>query len=164
MTLGERIKKLRKALDLTQQKFAEQIGTTQNVLANYESGRRNPSASAFNNICKTFNINETWLRTGEGEMFLQRSREDEIAAFLSDLRGGPDFRQKFISVLSRMTEDEWAILEKKVLELAQEFQKEKEEKQQESDAEKAANLYLESNRSEKGPDAPVSSVKESDAV
>lgn len=97
-------------------------------------------------------------------MFLQRSREDEIAAFLNDLRGGPDFRQKFISVLSRMTEDEWAILEKKVLELAQEFQKEKEEKQQESDAEKAANLYLESNRSEKGPDAPVSSVKESDAV
>ena len=56
-------------------------------------------------------------------MFLQRSREDEIAAFLNDLRGGPDFRQKFISVLSRMTEDEWAILEKKVLELAQEFQK-----------------------------------------
>ena len=69
-------------------------------------------------------------------MFLQRSREDEIAAFLNDLRGGPDFRQKFISVLSRMTEDEWAILEKKVLELAQEFQKEKEAKQQEADAER----------------------------
>ena len=68
MTMGERIKKMRKGLNLTQQEFASQIGTTQNVLANYESGRRNPSASAFNNICKTFNVSETWLRTGEGDM------------------------------------------------------------------------------------------------
>ncbi len=72
MTLGERIKKARKALDLTQQKFAEQIGTTQNNIASYEIGRREPSAAAINNICKTFNVNETWLRTGEGEMFLAK--------------------------------------------------------------------------------------------
>lgn len=80
MTLGERIKKMRKGLNLTQQKFASQIGTTQNVLANYESGRRNPSASAFNNICKTFNVSEAWLRTGAGDMFLPKPENtiDEI--------------------------------------------------------------------------------------
>lgn len=80
MTLGERIKKMRKGLNLTQQEFASQIGTTQNVLANYESGRRNPSASAFNNICKTFNVSETWLRTGAGDMFLPKPENtiDEI--------------------------------------------------------------------------------------
>lgn len=72
MTLGERIKKLRKALDLTQQQFADRIGSTQNVLANYETGRRNPSSSVVNNICKTFNVREEWLRTGEGEMFLAK--------------------------------------------------------------------------------------------
>lgn len=70
MTLGERIKKVRKNLDLTQQKFADQIGTTQNNIASYEIGRREPSAAAVNNICKTFNVSEAWLRTGEGEMFL----------------------------------------------------------------------------------------------
>lgn len=160
MTLGERIKKVRKALDLTQQEFASRIGSTANVLTNYETGRRNPSASAFNNICKTFNINETWLRTGEGEMFLQRSREDEIAAFLSNLRGGPDFRQKFISVLSRMTEDEWAILEKKVLELAQEVQRDRDEKEAREEAE----IFYHERLSEKEPDVPVSFVKESGAV
>ena len=53
-------------------------------------------------------------------MFLQKAWEEETTAFLRDLRGGPDFRQKFISVLSRMTEDEWSILKKKVLELARE--------------------------------------------
>lgn len=71
--MNERIKKLRKTLDLTQQKFADRIGSTQNVLANYETGRRNPSSSVINNICKTFNVNEKWLRTGEGEMFLETS-------------------------------------------------------------------------------------------
>ena len=70
MSLGERIKKVRKNLDLTQQKFADQIGTTQNNIASYEIGRREPSAAAVNNICKTFNVSEAWLRTGEGEMFL----------------------------------------------------------------------------------------------
>lgn len=69
MTLGERIKKIRKTLDLTQQNFSKQIGTTQNSLTGYETGRRNPSSSVINNICKTFNISEHWLRNGEGEMF-----------------------------------------------------------------------------------------------
>lgn len=70
MSLGERIKKVRRELDLTQQKFAAQIGTTQNALTGYETGRRKPSSAVINNLCKTFNINENWLRTGEGEMFI----------------------------------------------------------------------------------------------
>lgn len=69
MTIGERIKKVRKDKDLTQQLFAEKIGTTANVLTNYETGRRNPSSSVINNICKTFSINEEWLRNGTGEMY-----------------------------------------------------------------------------------------------
>lgn len=85
MEMKDRIKKIRKELDLTQQGFAEKIGTTANVLTNYETGRRNPSASVINNICKTFNVNEDWLRTGEGEMFVQRSEEEEIANLVYDL-------------------------------------------------------------------------------
>lgn len=73
MNLGERIKKLRKALDLTQQQFAEKIGSTQNALTGYETGRRNPSSSVINNICKTFDVSEKWLRTGEGEMLIPKA-------------------------------------------------------------------------------------------
>lgn len=69
MTLGERIKKVRKDKDLTQQQFAEKIGTSANVLTNYETGRRNPSSSVINNICKTFNVNDKWLREGTGEIY-----------------------------------------------------------------------------------------------
>lgn len=90
LNLGERIKKARKELDLTQQKFAEQIGTTQNNIASYEIGRREPSAAAINNICKTFNVSETWLRTGEGEMFQPLSRDDELSQVFSAIAASDD--------------------------------------------------------------------------
>ena len=67
--MNKRIRQLRKQLALTQQEFAQKIGTSQNVLANYDAGRRNPSASVVNNICKTFHVSETWLRTGGGDMY-----------------------------------------------------------------------------------------------
>lgn len=90
LNLGERIKKARKELDLTQQKFAEQIGTTQNNIASYEIGRREPSAAAINNICKTFNVSETWLRTGEGDMFQPLSPDDELSHVFSAIAASDD--------------------------------------------------------------------------
>lgn len=90
MTLGERIKKVRKALDFTQQRFADCIGTTANVLTNYETGRRNPSSSVINNICKTFNVNEPWLRTGEGEMYVKRTEDYELEQALTSIAASDD--------------------------------------------------------------------------
>lgn len=119
--MDERIKNLRKALNLTQQRFAERIGSTQNAVTNYESGRRNPSGSVVNNICKEFDVNEQWLRTGEGEMFIKKSRDQDIAAFVgSILKGEPDFRRRFIAVLARMSVDEWMLLEEKIKEISNE--------------------------------------------
>lgn len=69
MTVGERIKKVRRALDLTQQVFADRLGMKQNTIATYEMNRTNPSDPAIKSICREFNVNEVWLRTGEGEMF-----------------------------------------------------------------------------------------------
>ena len=68
--MKDRIRKVRKSLDLTQRGFAERIGMKSNTIATYEMGRAVPSDAAINNICKEFDVNETWLRTGEGEMFI----------------------------------------------------------------------------------------------
>lgn len=120
--MNERIKRLRKALNLTQQEFSDKINVGRGTLANYEVGRNEPIDAVISLICQKFNVSETWLRTGEGEMFIPQTRNDEISAFMGDiLKDKPDFRQKFISVLARMTPEEWAILEKKVLELADEI-------------------------------------------
>lgn len=80
--MNSRIRKVRRELELTQTEFAGKIGTTANVLTNYETGRRNPSSSVINNICKTFNVNEEWLRTGTGEMF--RASPSEALDALAD--------------------------------------------------------------------------------
>ena len=69
--MNERIKKLRKALDLTQQEFADRIGMKRNTVANYETDRNEPSNAVISLICKTFNVNESWLRNGTGEMFAE---------------------------------------------------------------------------------------------
>lgn len=67
--MNDRIKRLRKELDLTQQEFADRISIKRGAVANYEIGRNIPSDSVINLICREFNVNESWLRTGTGEMF-----------------------------------------------------------------------------------------------
>lgn len=113
MEMKDRIKKLRKELDLTQKEFSDRIGTTPNVLTNYETGRRNPSSSVINNICKTFNVCEDWLRTGEGTMFMQRTRNQIITDFLSDLiMEDATFKTRLIEALAELDERDWEGLEK----------------------------------------------------
>ena len=58
MTIGDRIKKIRREFDLTQEAFASRIGSVQNTITGYESGRRNPSAPVISLICREFGINE----------------------------------------------------------------------------------------------------------
>ena len=67
--MSERIKRIPKMLDLTQQEFADHIGIKRNTIANYESGRNEPVDSVISLICREYGVNEAWLRTGEGEMF-----------------------------------------------------------------------------------------------
>lgn len=69
VNIGYRIKQIRKALDLTQTEFADRIGSVQNTVTGYESGRRNPSTPVISLICREFGVNEQWLRDGVGEMF-----------------------------------------------------------------------------------------------
>lgn len=129
MTIGERIKKVRKAIGLTQQDFADKIGIKRNSLANYEIGRNTPLDAILVSICREFDVNETWLRTGEGEMFVPQSRDEEIASFVADVLKGesPDFRRRLIAVLARMTPDEWDLLERKARELMEEAKKDETE-------------------------------------
>ena len=79
--MKERIKKIRRELNLTQQEFAERIGIKRNTIANYETGRNDPIDSVISLICREFNVREEWLRTGEGEMFKPKPSDilDQLA-------------------------------------------------------------------------------------
>lgn len=73
--MHERIRKLRKTLELTQQEFGKRIGMKRNSIALIEGGRNTSEQTIFA-ICREFNVNEEWLRTGNGRMFNLVPEED----------------------------------------------------------------------------------------
>lgn len=122
MTIGERIKKIRRQLDMTQSEFASRIGSVQNTITGYESGRRNPSSPVIALICREFNVNEEWLKYGRGgdeNMFLSVSRYDEISKFTRRLLADEEdsFKNRLIAVLADLSLEEWEFLEKRLKQL-----------------------------------------------
>ena len=111
--MEERLKELRKSLNLTQQEFADKIGVKRNTIAQYESGRNAPIDAVITLICRTYGVSEAWLRTGEGEMFVLRDRSDAIAQEVSRFMADhPDsFRERLVSLLIRLDEKQWEVLE-----------------------------------------------------
>ena len=69
MTTGGRVKTLRKELKLTLEKFGGKLGVTKTALSLIENGKNNLTEQMLLAICREFNVNEEWLRTGGGEMF-----------------------------------------------------------------------------------------------
>lgn len=114
--MKERLRKLRKTLDLTQQEFADRIGIKRNSLANYETGRNTPIDAILISICREWNVNEEWLRTGNGEMFIELTRDEQIERFVGDTLKSEDdsFKKKFISMLAALDESDWEVLQKMV--------------------------------------------------
>jgi len=99
--MNERIKFLRKSLGLTQQNFANRIGMKQNSIALIESGR-NTSDQTILSICREFNVNEEWLRTGNGEMFIQN--DNELLQEISAKYNLDDFQTKMIEMFLKLDE------------------------------------------------------------
>lgn len=112
--MNDRIALVRKATGLTQEKFGERLGLSRNFMWMIENGTRIPSDRTIADICREFNVNETWLRTGEGEMFIQIPESEKIAAFLAEITATEcdDFKRRFIEMLADLKPEEWKLLER----------------------------------------------------
>lgn len=113
--LKDRIKKVRKYFGLTQDEFAKRLGTVQNTITGYETGRRNPSGSAQQLICKEFGVNEVWLRTGEGgddNMLTKVSEDDRYSLNLGRLSiTENEFVKNGVNILAETEPEKLKILE-----------------------------------------------------
>ena len=112
--MNERVREIRKELNLTMDKFGERIGIKKSAVSLIEKGTNALTEQTMKSICREFNVNEHWLRTGKGEMFLDLSRSEEIASFMGDVLTDDDgsaFKKQLISVLSKLNENEWKVLE-----------------------------------------------------
>jgi len=125
--LNKRLRLLRKTLDLTQQEFADKIGMKRNTIANYETNRNEPSNSVISLICREFNVSETWLRTGEGEMFIEVDADKELATLFAKfaqstiVKNDPFTKTILIEIMKFMveaTEEEWIPIKKFIKKLA----------------------------------------------
>ena len=120
MIQGERIKEIRKYLDLTMEKFGERLGVGKTAISKLENNERNLTDQMAVSICREFDVNETWLRTGEGEMFIQRTRNQQITDFLGDLIKEEDgtFKKRLIEAMSKLDKKDWEDIERLVNKLA----------------------------------------------
>ena len=123
--MEERIKELRKALGLTQQEFSERIGVKRNTIAQYESGRNAPIDAVVSLICREFNVSEDWLRTGEGEMFKPKSRNEELFEFAAKVAEGDpgSIQAQLMAVMARLTDEQWEVLAQVAREFVEETKK-----------------------------------------
>ena len=118
--MGERVKELRKALGLSGEKFGEKIGVTRSAISDIERGRNGLSDSNILAICREFNVNEEWLRSGTGEMFKDMTLDEEIISFIGDIQwdASNTFKKRFISAIAKLNEEEWKVLEKIIVDMA----------------------------------------------
>lgn len=123
--MKDRIKAVRKELALNQTDFGSRIGVKQGTVAAYENGSRIPLDSVIVSICREFGVSEHWLRTGQGEMFVRLSREEEITKFLMTVIRDPDseFQRRFVSVLAQLTPEQWQLMEQMAHQLIDEGNK-----------------------------------------
>ena len=121
--MNERIKELRIALDMTQESFSQRLGVKRNTIGNYETGNRIPSNQIIFSICREFNVNEEWLRTGCGEMFNQRSTDEELAFIVgSAIPTASDYVKNTFIALGKLSKEfskeDWEVVKKFVDALA----------------------------------------------
>ena len=88
--MNERISAVRKSAGLTQEEFAAAIGLSKNFIWMIEKGDRTPSDRTIADICREFGISEHWLRTGEGEMQIQVSEDDELTQIFMEIGASDD--------------------------------------------------------------------------
>lgn len=112
--MKNRIKQIRKEHKLTQVEFGEKIGVKGNTITNYETGLRNPTDAVILSICREFNVNEEWLRTGNGEPTIKRTRRQEIGAFANEVMDLPDenIKKRLIEALVKLDERDWETIAK----------------------------------------------------
>lgn len=115
--MKDRIKELRNTLEMSAEKFGARVGVTRSAISRIENGIVNVTEQMQKSICREFNVSEEWLRYGTGDMFVEQTRDEQIAAFVGRLQANENdsFKKRFISMLAALDENEWEVLEKMVL-------------------------------------------------
>lgn len=112
--MNERIKKVRNSLNISQTDFAQKLSVSRSAVCKMESGENYPSEQTIKLMCNEFSVNEEWLRTGNGEMFIPKSKEQLFSELLGEAVKADenDFKRRLFLALSKLDDSGWENLEK----------------------------------------------------
>ena len=119
--MNERIKKILEELGLKKVEFAERLHISRPYASELCSGAKSPSDRTISDICREFGVREAWLREGEGEMFVQDTQSEQVAAFLADLTkdDSDTIKRRFVEMLAGLSPADWELLERMAEKLTQ---------------------------------------------
>lgn len=119
--MNERIRELREFFGKSQENFAQSLELSRNYISLVENGQRNMSSHTIKVLCTLYDVNENWLRTGEGMMFVEKTEDEEISEMLADIQlsGSGSFKHRLAVALARLDDDGWKWLEEFVNSIAQ---------------------------------------------
>lgn len=125
--MKERIKELRKTLGLTLESFGDKVGVGKSTISRIENGTNGLTEQMILSICREFNVNEEWLRTGTGEMFKDMTLDEEIISFIGEIQwdASSTFKKRFISAIAKLSDEEWKVLEKIIVDMASNIEENK---------------------------------------
>ncbi len=123
MTIGERVKVVRKETKLSQEEFAHKLGfDTRGAIANLELGRTEAPDKLLSLISNIFGVREEWLRTGEGDMRMgEDAQSEKIEDFINGVVRDDDdtFKKRFLELLAGLDPADWELLERMAEKLTQ---------------------------------------------
>ena len=123
MTIGERVKVVRKETKLSQEEFAHKLGfDTRGAIANLELGRTEAPDKLLSLISNIFGVREEWLRTGEGDMRMgEDAQSEKIEDFINGVVRDDDdtFKKRFLEMLAGLDPADWELLERMAEKLTQ---------------------------------------------
>ena len=110
--INSRIAAVINASGLTKTAFAERLKVSQQHISRLAKDGT-PSDRTIVDICREFGVSEHWLRTGEGEMFVRLSREEEITKFLMTVIRDPDseFQRQLLATMAKLEPAQWKLME-----------------------------------------------------
>ena len=111
--MKDRLKTVRTDLGLTRKAFAEKLKITENYVYLVECGKKqNLSDRMISDICRVFNVNEEWFRTGEGQMYVPEAPDDELAKFFAEVMSDQpeSIRKRWAVAFSKLSMKQWEAL------------------------------------------------------
>ncbi|QUO31454.1 helix-turn-helix domain-containing protein [Coprococcus sp. AF21-14LB] len=121
--MNKRIKEIRQNAGMTQREFADRIGVSRNTIAAYETDARVPIDAIIVSICREFNVNEDWLRTGLGNMYAEVNPDIQLSKALGSLlrEEAGSFKKQLILSLLELNQKEWDTLEKLITSVTKKY-------------------------------------------